>query len=76
MNYEHISCIGKILLGINPDKGNLFTKYSVDEISSFMYARATSCDVERYFSLYKNFLKSNRQEMTFKNIKCCMITHE
>ena len=75
MNYEHISGIGNIPLGINRDIDIRFTKYSVNEISSFTYTPVTSCDVERSFSLYKNFLRSNRQGMTFENIKYCIVAH-
>lgn len=42
--------------------------YSIKEILAFKFAPITSVDVERSFSMYKNLLRSNRQNFLFENL--------
>jgi len=50
-------------------------KYTLSEILSFKYAPTTSVEVERSFSMYKNFLSPNRQRFLFENIKEHMVIY-
>lgn len=45
------------------------TNYTIKEVCAFKYAPVTSVDVERSFSLYKNFLRPNRESFVFENLK-------
>lgn len=51
------------------DISELENEYYPNELASFKYAPITSVDVERSFSMYKSFLRPNRQSFTFDNIK-------
>ena len=42
------------------------TELSPSEISAFLYAPITSCDVERSFSVYKSMLIGNRKTFEFE----------
>ena len=48
---------------------NLENQYTVKELTSFKHAPITSMDVERSFSMYTTFLRPNRLNFTFENIK-------
>ena len=45
------------------------TELSPSEISVFVYAPNTSCDVERSFSVYKSMLTDNRKTFEFENFR-------
>lgn len=48
---------------------NLEKQYTIKELTSFKHAPITSVDVERSFSTFKTFLRPNRLNFTFENIK-------
>ena len=45
------------------------TELSPSEISAFLYAPITSCDVENSFSVYKSMLADNRKTFEFENLR-------
>lgn len=51
------------------DENSSQTNYTIKEVCAFKYAPVTSVDVERSFSLYKNFLRPNRESFVFENLK-------
>ena len=48
---------------------NLENQYTIKELTSIKHALIASVDVERSFSMYKTFLRPNRLNFTFENIK-------
>ncbi|KAJ4449130.1 hypothetical protein ANN_00525 [Periplaneta americana] len=48
-------------------------KVSIEQLTAFVQAPLTSCDVERSFSRYKAMLRDNRRRMTTENIRHCLV---
>ena len=67
VGYNTICQISKIIDG-EPSAG-FTTELSPSEISAFLYASITSCDVERSFSVYKSILAYNRKTFEFENLR-------
>ncbi|KAJ4444406.1 hypothetical protein ANN_06198 [Periplaneta americana] len=51
------------------------TKFSIEQLTAFVQAPLTSCDVERSFSHYKAMLRDNRRRMTTENIRHCLVVN-
>ncbi|KAJ4449174.1 hypothetical protein ANN_00570 [Periplaneta americana] len=51
------------------------TKFSTEQLTAFVQAPFTSCDVERSFSRYKAMLRDNRRRMTTENIRHCLVVN-
>ena len=65
----------KIIGGMKSNETIPITEFLSVKMASFKFEPTTSCDVERLFSMYKSFLRSNRHGTTVENIKYYMILH-
>ncbi|KAJ4446634.1 hypothetical protein ANN_13331 [Periplaneta americana] len=70
--YYQLKEIQDILEGKTPQKP---TKFSIVQLTAFVRAPLTSCDVERSFSRYKAMLRDNRRRMTTENIRHCLVVN-
>lgn len=68
-NFKNMKQIANIFDLSSIDDNLDINEYSTTEIAAFKYAPLTSVDVERSFSMYKNFLRPNRLKFTFDNLK-------
>lgn len=50
-------------------------KLSSVELTMFKYAPVSSCDVERVFSIYGNFLTNQRRSFTLENLKMHLVVN-
>lgn len=64
---QEIASILNMGKSIHPDE--FIDSLSPDELSAFLYAPITSCDVERTFSKYKQVLGDQRRSFLFENLK-------
>ncbi len=68
--YKTVSSIAKVLRGEdNASILNLDVNLTVKEVMNLEFSPITSCDVERTFSRYKNWLIDRRRSYTFDNLK-------
>lgn len=68
-DFEIVNAISNVLkTGKNNMPSDLKT-YTALELEAFKYAPITSCDVERYFSMYKEVLRDNRRRFLFENLE-------
>ncbi|KAJ4451200.1 hypothetical protein ANN_02660 [Periplaneta americana] len=51
------------------------TTFSTEQLTAFVQAPLTSCDVERSFSRYKAMLRDNMRRMTTENIRHCLVVN-
>lgn len=73
--YSDIVAIKNILNGENSSENYLTIDYTTEELSNFLYAPITSCDIERSFSKYKTILHEKRQNFNFETLKMLFVVN-
>ncbi|XP_055308478.1 uncharacterized protein LOC129572534 [Sitodiplosis mosellana] len=61
--------------GKSTRQDNFIDMLSPEELSCFLYAPITSCDVERTFSKYKQVLGDQRRSFSFENLKMHVVIY-
>lgn len=70
--FSTMTAVCKILSG---EEENPPDDISPEKFNLLKFAPATSCDVERSFSVYKNILSDRRHSMTMENLEMYLIVH-
>jgi len=67
-SFDILKTFANIFIG-NQTTSTVKHQYTNTEVMAFKFAPITSVDIERTFSMYKHFLRSNRQSFTFDNLR-------
>lgn len=73
-SYMSITDINNVYGNDNTD-GPVSIQLPVRALSAFKYAPVTSCDVERYFSRYRNILRDNRRSFLMENLRKTVVVN-
>lgn len=70
-----IKILRNIAARLEGDVCEMPSEFGPGEVALFKFCPITSVDVERSFSIYKNILSDNRQQLTKENIKKIIVTN-
>lgn len=73
--FVEIIKIQEIIFNNSKKTSSFICKLSSGELTMFKYAPVSSCDVERVFSIYGNFLTNQRRSFALENLKMHLVVN-